>query len=335
MDFFHPNFQQQQLMLSAPRTLRYKQDADFNTWKNEVDKKFRELIGEISTDMPLNIRVEHEIRGETFREIRYVFTSEEWADVPCYLLIPNNGPTPCPVIICLQGHTTGMHISLGISRYPGDNEAIAGGRDFAMQAVEQGYAALVVEQRCFGERNDNRGGEEHGCSHISMVSLLLGRTMVGERCFDISRAIDTLTDFPEIDINRIGCMGNSGGGTITYYAACLDTRIAAAMPSCSVCTYTDSIGSINHCADNYIPRALQYFEMGDLACLISPRKLIVVAGKSDEIFPITAVKQNFNIIADIYDSAGASDNCKLITGGKGHQFYPKEGWSAFKEITGW
>ncbi|MEI6519212.1 MAG: alpha/beta hydrolase family protein [bacterium] len=335
MDFFHPNLQQQYLMQSAPLTMSYRQEEDFSIWKNEVNTKFRELIGEISTDKPLDIRIEHEIRGEEYREIRYIFTAEEMADVPCYLLIPNNTPTPCPVVICLQGHTTGMHISLGIARNPEDKEAIAGGRDFALQAVAQGYAALVIEQRCFGERNDDRGGDPHGCSHISMVSLLLGRTMIGERCFDVSRAIDTLSYFSEIDTNRIGCMGNSGGGTITYYAACLDHRITAAMPSCSVCTYTDSIGTINHCADNYIPRILQYFEMGDLACLIAPRKLIVITGKNDEIFPIDAVKRNFSIIEEIYNSAEADDNCKLIIGNKGHQFYPEEGWAAFKEITGW
>ena len=106
----------------------------------------------------------------------------------------------------------------------------------------------------FGERADNRPSEqrtlERTCDHASMTALLLGRTMIGERVWDVSRAIDALEEFPEIDTSRIGCMGNSGGGTITFYATCLDGRISIAMPSCSICTLRDSIASVDHCADN-------------------------------------------------------------------------------------
>jgi len=116
-----------------------------------------------------------------------------------------------------------------------------------------------------------------------MVALLLGRTMIGERVGDVSRAIDFLETQPEIDCARIGCMGNSGGGTVTYYASAYDERIKAAMPSCSVCTYWDSIGSNFHCLDNYLPGVLKYFDIGDIAALNSPRKLVVV-GVEDDIF---------------------------------------------------
>ena len=71
--------------------------------------------------------------------------------------------------------------------------------------------------------------------------LLLGRTMIGERVWDVSRANDALGAFPEVDVDRVACMGNSGGGATTFYAACLEPRIRVAMPSCSVCTYRDSI----------------------------------------------------------------------------------------------
>ena len=44
--------------------------------------------------------------------------------------------------------------------------------------------------------------------------MMLGRTMIGERCWDVSRAIDVLEALPEVDAARIAVMGNSGGGTI-------------------------------------------------------------------------------------------------------------------------
>lgn len=233
-----------------------------------------------------------------------------------------------------------MHISLGRGSSEAEQKDIAGGRDFALQAVGQGYAALAMEQRCFGERRDARPADmihhpSRNCNHASMVALLLGRSMVGERVWDVSRAVDALAAFPEVDTTRVACMGNSGGGTITYYAACLEPRIGAAMPSCSFCTYVGSIGSIDHCVDNYIPGALKHFEMADLAALIAPRPLIIVAGRTDNIFLIDCVKQAADKARMIYNAAGVPDNVRLVVGDAGHQFYPDPAWPVFNELTGW
>ena len=328
------------LLDSVPRLLEYHPGRDLYQWRQEVGEKFRELVGFMPEKVPLNVSREFERENELFRETRFVFTSEAHADVPCHLLIPRRGSAPFPVVVCPQGHSTGMHISLGRPKHAGDEESIHGGdRDFALQAVRQGYAALAVEQRCFGERKDNRlpgvHSFDHGCRHAAMTSLLLGRTMIGERVWDVSRAIDALDEFPEIDRKRIGCVGNSGGGTITYYAACLDERIGIAMPSCSVCTFRDAIAKIDHCEDNYIPSALTYFEMGDLAGLITPRPLIVVTGRDDPIFPIRGVEEACDTIRRIYAAAGVPDHCRLIVGEGGHRFYADLAWPVFRELADW
>ncbi len=130
-------------------------------------------------------------------------------------------------------------------------------------------------------------------------------------------------------------MGNSGGGTITWYAAAIEPRIAALMPSCSICPYAESIGSIDHCADNYLPGALRFFDMPDLAGLLAPRPCVVVAGREDPIFPFAAIEQGFSRIAAIYAAAGAPAACRLAAGAGGHRFYAAEGWTAFRELTGW
>jgi hypothetical protein len=167
-----------------------------------------------------------------------------------------------------------------------------------------------------------------------MVSLLLGRTMIGERAWDVSRAIDALATFPELDLSRICCMGNSGGGTLTYFAACLDQRIRLAMPSCAVCTFRGSIAAIDHCVCNYVPGILRYVEMPDLAGLIAPRPLIVVTGRRDTIFPLPAVQSAFATIQQIYTAAGAADRCRLIIGDEGHRFYAADAWPVFQEMLG-
>ncbi len=336
---FAPEACLEALQEEAPLRLTFRPERDYATWQMQVKQVLGELLGKTPEVVSLNVRIQSEAAHEGFHETRFVFTAERHADVPCHLLRPAGASGPVPVMICLQGHSTGMHISLGRPKYEGDEKSIAGGRAIALQAIAHGYAALVLEQRCFGERSDarpeSRRGNKGTCHHAAMNSLLLGRTMIGERVWDVRRAIDALASFDGLDMARIGCMGNSGGGTITYFSACMDERIAAAMPSCYVCTFRDSIGKIDHCACNYIPRILEYFEMGDLSCLIAPRPLVVVAGEHDPIFPIAAVRETYALIARIYAAAGAPDRCRLVVGPEGHRFYADEAWPVFQMLTGW
>jgi len=334
---FAPETCHQHLLDGLVPALAYTPKRDYAEWRQAVELRLHELLGPMPAVVPLNIRMEEESEQEFYREKRFVFTSELGADVPCHLLLPQGRKEPMPLVLCLQGHTSGMHISMGRPKNENDEKMISSGdRDFALQAVREGHAALVMEQRCFGERRDARAGSvrhlENGCHHASMVALLLGRTMVGERVWDVRRAIDALAHFPEIDLQRIGCMGNSGGGTISWFAACVEPRIRIAMPSCYVCSLKHSIAQIDHCADNYVPGLLRWFDLGDLACLIAPRPLIVVAGETDPIFPIAGVYQAFATIQQIYTRAGAPDRCRLVVGEGGHRFYAAQSWPLFKEF---
>ena len=168
-----------------------------------------------------------------------------------------------------------------------------------------------------------------------MNALMVGRTLIGERCWDVSRAIDLALTYPEIDGERILCTGNSGGGTATYYAAAMDERIKVAMPSCAVCTFKSSICNIYHCVCNYIPRISKYMEMGDIAAAIAPRRLIVINGKLDSIFPQAGVEECFDTIKAIYTAAGVPERCALATGQSGHRYYAAEAWSAFDAMSDW
>jgi len=325
------------MMKEIKPSMRKAADEDFAAWQEKARAKLMELVG-----LPLEQGVEN-FRIEWTRdddpactEIRFLFESEPMVDVSCHLLLPKNVPQEnLPLIICLQGHSKGMHISLGRPIYEGDEETISGGdRDFARQIVARGQAALAVEQRAFGER----GGTPKGpaCRQPAVQTLMLGRTLIGERCWDISRAIDAVEKhFPMIDMNRIAIMGNSGGGTATIYAAALDTRIAAAMPSCAFCGYYASIGAQEHCLCNYVPSIMKYFDMGDLAGLIAPRPLVVVNGQHDGIFPIDSAKEQMEIAYSLYRDAGAPDLAKHVVGPEGHRFYAAMSWPVFDEVTGW
>ena len=300
--------------------------------KKSLRAKFLELVGSMPEKVMPDVCVEYEKDMGDYTEKRFTYATEKYSRVPCHLWIPKDEKEKHSVIICVQGHSSGMHISMGRVKYEGDEEIISGGdHDFAIQAIKEGYAALVIEQRGMGERKTDKMTTKTTCEYPSLSALLIGRTMVGERIWDISRAIDALSFFEELDTERIGIMGNSGGGTCAFYAACFDERIKIVMPSCSVCTYKDSIGAMYHCVCNYIPNAALHFDMGDLSALIAPRPIVVVCGSKDKIFPIHGVKETYNIIQKIYKKAGAIDNCSLVIGEGGHRFYANSSWDVLRK----
>ena len=315
-------------LLQREPILRYNENVDFDVWREEVREKFNELLcmDEIAKNAcEIKVEIEDEVKKDGYTRYRYTFESERGCTVPCYLFIPDTGKKKYPVMICLQGHATGFHISIGETKYPGDEEYIAT-HAYALDAVKNGYAAICIEQRGLGERQPStqeRGrinGPGCPCQFTAMTALMAGRTLIGERVWDVSKAIDSLSAFDVLDLDDITCVGNSGGGTATYYSACFDTRIKVAIPSCAVCTYRDSIGDMWHCTCNYIPKTAKYFDMGELAALIAPRKLMVVNGKIDPIFPIKGTREVYSVIEKIYKKAGAEGNCELLEHEREHYF---------------
>ena len=325
------------LMRRKP-VMAFDENADYGEWKAKLKEKYIELLGieEIAQNTcDINVEIEEVVKQDGYIRYRYVFEAEKGNYLPCYLLIPDTGKEKYPVLICLQGHTAGFHISIGVEKYAGDSDSIKTST-FALDGVKNGYAALCIEQRGMGERQtpiQHRGrveGTGCPCYYTALTALLTGRTLIGERVWDVSRAIDSLSFFDNLDLDDITCVGNSGGGTATYYAACYDERIKMAIPSCAVCSYIESIGYTWHCSCNYIPNAAKYFDMGELAALIAPRKLLLSNGQIDHIFHIEGTREVYSVIEKIYKKAGAEGQCELYEHPHGH-FFDKE--AIFGKIT--
>jgi len=320
---------------STPPAMHYDGTVPLPQWQESAKAKLTELLG-----LPLEscddcFTVTGTTLTDTHREIAFEFQSEPGYFIPCQLLIPLGAEAPLPTVICLQGHSTGKHFSLGQKRYPSDTDESIASRCFAVQAVREGMCAVVMDQRYMGDAGHQPDGKP-AClkNHPALAAMMWGRTAIGERVWDISRLIDVMLCHlqEQVDPKKIICLGNSGGGTATFYAACMDERIALAVPSCAVCTYEASIMAMHHCACNYIPNIRRFFEMGDLGCLIAPRKYIQVNGIGDKIFPIDGAKASFDLIETAFAAAGKQDHCVHIIGGAGHQFYPDEAWPVIHKL---
>ena len=333
---YNPQEKHIELMRHAPRTMKYDGSIPFEQWQETARLKLAELLGlPLETPETDGFHIEYDEARDDFREIRFTFASEPLVDVCCYLLLPKEYEVRLPMVICLQGHTKGCHISLGRVKYEGDELKIReGDRDFGLQIVRRGQAALVMEQRAFGERGGSPAGSQ--CGLPAMSALLLGRTLVGERVWDVMRGIDcVLAHFDMIDAGRIALMGQSGGGTVTCYAGALEKRLAAVMPASSFCGYLESIGVRQHCACNYVPGIMKYFDMGDLAGMTAPRPMVVVGGMEDPLFPLESANREFAVAQEYYRIAGAPENVRHVIGKGGHRFYAADSWPVFDDVTGW
>lgn len=325
---FSPMKKNYEIISSITPKFRYDGKTEFKAWQTAARAKLAELLGMSKfekCDPEFNIEYTKDC-GE-YIECRFTIQSEPGYYFPSVIRFPKGKEGKRPLMICLQGHSNGFHISLGIPIYDGDESSINGGdRDFCVRAVKEGYIALAVEQRCFGECNGKDGGGTN-CYESTFRAILSGRTTIGERVWDISRVIDAVLEhFAEVDPDRVCLMGNSGGGTATYYAACLEERITLAMPSCAVCSWDQSVALMKHCLCNLVPNIANYFDMGDLGCLIAPRKLIVVNGARDPIFLEPGVDKSYALIKEAYEAAGVPANCELVTGPEGHRFYADLSW---------
>ncbi len=259
------------------------------------------------------------------------FMSEAFAHALAYVCLPKHARPPYRFMICLQGHSSGMHNSIGLRENERGALAVEGDRDYALGCMRRGIAALCLEQRSFGERRERlqeRRSFHNDCHDAAMRALMLGRTLLGERVYDVDRALDYLASRGDVDMGAIGVMGNSGGGTVAIYAAALLDRIAFAMPSCALCTFADSLLTVHHCADNYVPGLYLDADLSDILGLFAPRPAVIVAGRDDRIFPLRGVRRAFRQLRAIYAAAGAEDRLRLVIGDGGHRFYADRAWSA-------
>jgi dienelactone hydrolase len=305
-------------------------------WRLMLGNALRETIGLPEPSIELNARKVWTREEPDGRIERWEIDVEEGARVPMYLAVPRGVTGSIPFIICLQGHSTGMHVSLAFDREDEETPIeVKGDRDLARQCLANGLGALCVEQRAFGLRRDLVSEEcsAYGpCSDAAMHALVLGRTLVGERVFDVMRAIDFLKTRPEVNPSVIGIMGNSAGGTISLYTAALSDDIAFAVPSSCFCEYRESWLRACFCPCGFVPGLAALADLPDILGLAAPKPVAVIVGREDRGFPTDSLKRAFARLQEIYAATGAAGSCRLYLGEEGHRFYAQPAWEFIREF---
>lgn len=228
-----------------------------------------------------------------------------------YLLIPDGLTTPAPAAVALHGHGYGSRQITGLlpdgSPAPEDPSA-----QYAVAMVRRGLITIAPDIAGFGERmtaGDLRYDPDapYGCFRLVQRLALHGLTLAGLRIAETRGVISWLADRPEVDADRIGLIGHSGGATLALLTSVVDDRVAALGLSAYANTFAASIESVHHCACNYLPGILAVAEQPDLLAAIAPRPLFCESGAEDPIFPVRGFREAMEGAQQAYGRAGAAD----------------------------
>ncbi|MBQ2812960.1 MAG: acetylxylan esterase [Clostridia bacterium] len=232
-----------------------------------------------------------------------------------FMLTPVNVKADAPGVVALCGHGYGVRQILGINKkggkklipYLDDYQ-----KSFAVELVKRGCVVIAPELIGFGEARLKKDLIKpfyiSSCDELSHHLLPYGLTVATMRVYQAVVCARLLEENENTDADKISCMGISGGGLTALYASVTDQAFKKTVISGYINTFRDSILSLWHCPDNYIPDIIRTGEIYDFACTLAPRKLLIESGTRDKLFPINASRQAHESIKIIYALLGAQDN---------------------------
>ena len=200
-------------------------------WQRRARAKFMECLGPPPKRVPLRRHVLERQQMDGYHRTTFTLTTAPHLKALCWLCIPDSvtAHTPRPAMIATPGHGIGAKDLLAMDM-KGHLRPEGHGyqKDYALQVVRLDYPVLVVEPLGFGERRDRELLHEptarSGCHAAATLAIFFGTTLASIRIHDLRRSLDFLCTVPQINPDRIGLMGISGGGQLSLWAAAIDPR---------------------------------------------------------------------------------------------------------------
>lgn len=279
---------------------------------------FVRQLGGFPERTPLNAQTVGVIPAEGFRIEKVVFESQPHHHVTANLYLPD-GPGPFPAVLVSSGHSRTAKTAEYNQR-------------FGVMLVRHGLAALCYDPIGQGERSqilDEQGQpkfsgttQEHFL--VGVGSILVGTNTARYRVWDAMRAIDYLASRPEIDAQRIGMTGCSGGGTLTSYVMALDERVQCAAPACYLTTFRRLIETIGpqDAEQNVFNQVAFGLDQPDYVILRAPRPTLISSTTSD-FFDIQGSWDTFRQAKRIYARLGFPERVDLVEAEGKHGVQPE------------
>lgn len=288
--------------------------------QQEMKKRMWDVIGPFPERTPLNSKTVGKVVKEGYTIENLIYESLPGFYVTASLFIPDEIDKPAPAILFCTGHS-GIAYRRPLYQQP------------LLNLVKKGFVVLAFDPIGQGERlqyYDLEKGEsiigsstkEH--SYPSPQVALIGQSVARYFIWDGIRGIDYLVSRKEVDPERIGVHGLSGGGTQTAYISALDDRVVASAPAGYITSYRrllESIG-VQDGEQNFYHGLLNRIDHADFIQARMPKPTLIMATTND-FFSIQGVRETFTELRKVYQIFGKSDHIQLVEDDYGHGYTQK------------
>lgn len=268
-------------------------------------------------NLPLNAKVTGVIEEPGLRIEKIIFESRPKVYVTANLYMPEKRKKPCGAVLFQLGHSD---IGKSDPQYQRVARAIA----------SCGIVVMVIDPVGQGERLSYY---EHSVGKPLIGATVWDHQYAGEQCVlngnniaryfiaDAMRAVDYLETREEVDKNKIGATGSSGGGTATCYMMVCDPRIKAAAPGTYVTTRRENLytGSAQDSEQIWFGATENGFDHQELFMCFAPRPVMLLGADSD-FFPIEGAEEVINTTKRFWDMYGAGEKIRLVIDSSLHKY---------------
>lgn len=303
----------------------------FESHRNGIRNRLHRIIGPFPQKTPLNARVTGRIERDGYLIENVIFESRPSHHITANLYLPSRSSSePVPGVLIPCGHSA-------------NGKAEKAYQSIGISLAQHGMAALIYDPIGQGERHQvldensepaSRGTNEH--TLVGVGGLLVGVGTYNYRIWDGIRSLDYLTGRPEVDGSRIGCTGNSGGGTITAYLMAIDERIVAAAPSCYLTTFErlfETIGPQD--AEQNFPGQVFYgLDHADFIHLRAPKPTLMCLATQD-FFDNDGAWTTFREAKQMYSLLGHSERIDIVDYNDKHGFSQPRRTAAMRFMRRW
>jgi len=344
--------------------------TDLAAWRAAARAQALALLRYAPPRAPLDPQVIEVVdKGDYVRE-KVTFASAPWSRVPAYVLTPKGLSRPAPGIVALHDHG-GYYVHGKEKLVETERESphlIAyresgyGGRAFAGALARRGCVVIVIDAFYWGERRldlqqmpdelvkemQRRARFKTGVAGVNEIYAHLeelmmrhliaaGATWMGILAHDDRVSVDYLLSRPEVDPERIGCLGLSMGGMRANWLFATDPRVKAAVSVGWMTDWRELIaGHVGrHSFAQYVPGLTGHLELSDVAAIGMPGALMVQQCAQDALFPLDGMQKACDRLAALYAKAGLSERFACRFYDAPHQFNVAMQEEAFAWLERW
>jgi len=305
--------------ITASALRDYRDPASFRRLQPERRRQFHEMMGisEGQADerprVPVHVTGTLE-RGE-YRIEKLSYESLPNLHVTASLYLPasqtSNSPAPGVLYVCGHGQNQKVHYQAHARRF-----------------AQLGIVCLIAETVQLGEV----AGFHHGCCREGWFHWYSrGYSPAAIEMYNGIRGLDLLAERAEVDGDKLGVTGTSGGGAVTWWIAAGDERVKAAAPICGTTTLESHVYDRvidGHCDCMWWPNSRKW-DLADVGGLIAPRALLIASADRDGIFPILSIRKVHTQLDRLYEMLGKKEMLKLVETPGGHSYHEKSRTAIF------